>query len=101
MFPATPSDKRLPTKERVLGVWVGNSYRAYAESRIPPRQDEISDKIGDKQVTIAIDRNTKSMRVASADEGVSWLYSFWFAWYALHPDTTVYGDPPATSGNDR
>lgn len=101
MFPATPADNRLPTKERVLGVWVGDTYRAYPESRFPPGQDAINDRIGDKQVTIAIDRNTKTMRVASADERVSWLYSFWFAWYALHPDTTVYGDPPPTGGNGR
>ena len=101
MFPVTPADSRLPNKERVLGVWVGDAYRAYPESRFPLGQDEISDKIGDKQLTIVIDRNTKTMRVTSADEGVSWLYSFWFAWYALHPDTTVYGDPPAAVGNSR
>lgn len=101
MFPATPADQRLPNKERVLGVWVGETYRAYPESRFPPGQNEVSEKIGDKRLTIALDRNSRTMRVVSADEGVSWLYSFWFAWYAMHPDTTVYGDVSLTGDNLR
>jgi len=95
MFPVAPADRRLPNKERVLGVWVGDTYRAYPESRFPAGQNKISDRIGDKELTIAFDRNTRSIRVVSADKGISWLYSFWFAWYALHPDTTVYGTRPA------
>ncbi|MBT5020155.1 MAG: DUF3179 domain-containing protein [Planctomicrobium sp.] len=91
MFPVTSIDGNFPNKERVLGVWVGEEYRAYPESRFPLDQNQITDKIGDKTLTISFDRNSKSMRVVSADEGISWMYSFWFAWRAMHPETTIFG----------
>ncbi len=91
MFPAAPASQTFQNKERILGIWAGDLYRAYPESGFPAGQDEIEDTIGDKKLTIALDRKTHSLRVAQADEGVSWLYSFWFAWYALHPETTIYG----------
>jgi hypothetical protein len=99
MFPAEPVSMRLPAKERVLGVWVDDEYRAYPESRFRADQAEVADVIGGKSLTIAIDRTSHSMRVVSADEGVSWLYSFWFAWYAVHPNTTIYGDTPPVAGS--
>ncbi len=92
MFPVTPVNKRFPNKERVLGVWVGDQYRAYPESLFPADPPQITDTIGDKNITVVLDRKSHSFRVTHADEGVSWLYSFWFAWYALHPETSVYGD---------
>jgi hypothetical protein len=91
MFPASPRSTLFPNKERILGVWVGESFRAYAESAFPPGESQITDTISGKSFTVELDRKTRSIRVVRADDGVSWLYSFWFAWYALHPDTTVYG----------
>lgn len=96
MFPAKPASQRFPNKERVLGVWVGNWYRAYPESQFPHGQDQITDTLDGKQLTIVLDRKSHSLRAMHADEGVSWLYSFWFAWYALHPETSVYGDAADT-----
>lgn len=92
MFPVAPVSQRFPNKERVLGVWVGDQYRAYPESGFPAGTSEITDVVGDKQITVVLDRETKTLRVAKADDGASWMYSFWFAWYALHPDTSVYGE---------
>jgi hypothetical protein len=28
-----------------------------------------------------------TLRVIEADEGVSWMYSSWFAWYTFRPHT--------------
>lgn len=95
MFPVTPVSQRFPNKERVLGVWVGDQYRAYPESGFPAGTSEITDVVGDKQITVVLDRETNTLRVAKADYGTSWMYSFWFAWYALHPDTSVYGEVSA------
>lgn len=92
MFPVSTASKRFPNKERVLGVWEGDQYRAYPESGFSAEQPSITDTIGAKKFTVAYDRKSHSLRVTQADEGVSWLYSFWFAWSALHPETSVYGD---------
>lgn len=92
MFPVTPLNPRYPNKERVLGVWAGTQFRAYPESAFPADQSRITDTIGDKKITVNFDRTRRTFRVEQADEGVLWLYSFWFAWYSLHPETSVYGD---------
>ena len=91
MFPASPASPLFANKERVLGVWVGETFRAYPESVFPKDQARITDTVADKSITIEFDREHRTLRVVKADAGASWLYSFWFAWYALHPDTTVYG----------
>lgn len=95
MFPVTPVNNQLPNKERVLGAWAGNQFRAYPESRFSAEKPQITDRIGGKQITVEYDSQAGSLRIAQADEGVAWLYSFWFAWYALHPDTSVFGEVSA------
>ena len=90
MFPAKPRDNRLPNKERVLGVWTSDAARCYPESSFGPNRTRVEDTAGDKKIVIAFNPETKSLRVESADDGVQWMYSLWFAWYAFRPATTVF-----------
>jgi hypothetical protein len=90
MFPAKPRSKTLPTKERVLGVWTTGAARCYPESAFSGDRTRIEDAVGDKKVVIAFNPDTKSLRVESAGDGVQWMYSLWFAWYAFRPETTVF-----------
>lgn len=92
MFKVQPMNERLPNKERVLGVWVGESYRAFPESRLPKDGSHVTETIAGKSITVGLDDQDQTIRVTHADDGVSWVYSFWFAWYAFHPETTVHGD---------
>ncbi len=90
MFPATPSSDRLPTKERVLGVWSGKTFRAYPQSAFSPEKPRADELIDGKRILVEFDPASRSMRVARAEEGIEWMYSFWFAWYAFHPETEVF-----------
>ena len=90
MFPARPMSNRLPAKVPVLGVWVGGKARAYPLSAFDPRGETLNQEIDGKRFTLIYDGQHKAVRVASADEGVQWMYSFWFAWYAFRPHTDVY-----------
>ncbi len=54
--------------------------------RQPPT---IQDSVGGRNVTIQFNPAANTLRVVEADEGVSWMYSFWFAWYAFRPHTDV------------
>ncbi len=90
MFPAQPTSDRLPAKERILGVWIGDTYRAYPESAFSEDKTKIEDHFAEERVVIEYNPETKSLRVAEADHGVEWMYSFWFAWYAMHPETEVF-----------
>lgn len=93
MFPVQPSSDRLPEKAKVLGVWgPDGAAKAYPLSSFAgvdsPRTTR--DEVGGKSITLQYDPTADSLRVVEADEGLNWMYSLWFAWYAFHPETGVY-----------
>lgn len=96
VFPARPKSDRLPEKEKVLGVWApdgtAKAYRisAFADWREPV---EFRDRIAERSLTLRYEPGSRSLRVIEADKGLEWMYSFWFAWYAFHPQTEVYDRP--------
>ena len=91
MFPATPRDDRLPAKTRVLGVEAEGELRAYSiEQFIAATDDPVRETLGGRQFTLVPDRVARALRVVDAEEGVEWVYSFWFAWYAMNPDTQLW-----------
>lgn len=90
MFPAKPESNRLPTKERVVGVWTAEAARCYPESAFSRDRPRIEDTIGDERVVIAFNPDTRSLRVEAADQGVQWMYSLWFAWHAFRPGATIF-----------
>lgn len=90
MFPARPMSGRLPTKERVLGVWTDTAARAYPASAFGRERRRIADEIDGKKVVIEYNPEARSLRVVEADESVEWMYSLWFAWYAFRPETEVF-----------
>ena len=98
MFAVHPTSEALPPKERVLGVWYGGSYRAYPESAFSTERTTVEAELGGKRVAIDWIPASKTLRVASADEGVHWMYSLWFSWYAMYPETTVYERPDGNAG---
>ena len=95
MFPAQPSSDRLGAKERVLGVWTGQSARAYHSSAFSRDRSRIADEIDGKTIVVEHHFESDSLLVVEAPPSVEWMYSLWFAWYAMHPHTDVYeGNSP-------
>ena len=90
MFPAQPTSDRLPVKERVLGVWSGNAVRAYPLSAFSRENRVAEGRIDGKRLVVEYLPDAGSLRVAEAEHGVEWMYSLWFAWYAMHPETEVF-----------
>ena len=90
MFPATPESDRLPTKSRILGVWTDEAARAYPESMFSPDRTRVEDEFDGKKIVIEFNPEAKSVRVVEADDGIHWMYSLWFAWYAMRPETDVF-----------
>ncbi len=89
MFPARPSSDRLPAKEKVLGVQVGGKTRAYPRLAFSEQRRRIEDQLGGRRVVVEFNPAADSLRVVEAAEGVTWVYSLWFSWYAMHPETGV------------
>jgi hypothetical protein len=96
MFPVRPTSDQLPEKAKVLGVRGTNgTAKAYPLSAFAgadsPRT--IRDEVGGKAITLRYEPEADSLRVVEADEGLEWMYSLWFAWYAFHPETRVLEGP--------
>jgi len=89
MFPATPLSNALPLKEKIIGVWDEATALAIAVSAFGRKSGEIEKTINGKKVVVAFDAGTQTIRVASADDGLQWMNTFWFAWYAFRPQTEL------------
>lgn len=99
MFPVSKSDKQFLNKSMVLGITVNGKTRAYPYQKFANvwKPTTLQETFEGKKFTLLWNPEAQSLRVEAADEGVDWAYSFWFAWYAFHPETEIYSaDSPAT-----
>ncbi|MCA9063107.1 MAG: DUF3179 domain-containing protein [Planctomycetaceae bacterium] len=89
MFPVNHQDHRLPAKTRVIGLWAADQFVAVPVTAFSPDQTEIHSSVNGLKFTVVYAPDTKSMRVMQADSKVQWMYTFWFAWSAFHPETDL------------
>jgi len=95
MFPVSHQDERLPHKTPVLGVTAGGLAMAFeVEAYLARAELRSTHQLAGKQFTVVGDPEGRSLRVEQADEGVEWLYAFWFAWVAFEPDTKLWFASP-------
>jgi hypothetical protein len=96
MFPVTAVSRRYHPKEAVLGLDIDGHFKVYPFVELEQSADTFSDKVGETVVTIRYD---SKHRTASAfdQQGrqLPGVRTFWFAWYAFHPETEVYRAPKA------
>ena len=88
--PQAPAD-RIALKTPVLGVWNSAGSRAYplpAFSGEPSRS--LTQSLGETSFTIIWEAEADSLRITDIEGALNSAYSFWFAWYAFHPETEVY-----------
>lgn len=90
MFPVNRTDDRLVAKTPVLGVWSGDTAKAYPVNAFSSDHRQIREELDGKSFTIEFDPESQSLRVVEADAGVEWMYSFWFAWAAFRPETALF-----------
>jgi hypothetical protein len=91
-FPVAHESALLPSKSRVVGVMSGDLARAYPLVTLAaggPRQ--IIDEIDGARVVLRID-GPDTAAILEAPDGATVMQTFWFAWYAFHPETEVYGE---------
>ncbi|MFG0334577.1 MAG: DUF3179 domain-containing protein [Maioricimonas sp. JB049] len=93
MFPVRPLPPQgMPYKEPVLGVWTDGAARAYPLKSLRRIEDSsgLKQTLGSESFTLQLDPPTATARITEASEGIDHAYTFWFAWYAFHPETEVY-----------
>ncbi|MES9961763.1 MAG: DUF3179 domain-containing protein [Sedimenticola sp.] len=90
-FPVKHKDRRYHPKERVLGVEVDGQFKAYPFAELSQTSGRLADEVAGKQLVVHFDDASNSARVTDT-QGNEFpaIMSFWFAWYAFHPDTGVF-----------
>jgi hypothetical protein len=91
-FPVKNLDRRFHPKEKVLGVEVNGVFKAYPFTLLAQAKTPIVDKINGKAFKVFYDAESQKAFVTDENDiVVPSLVSFWFAWYAFHRNTLVYG----------
>lgn len=91
-FPLSKQDARFHPKETLIGVEVKGKFKAYPFSALEKlKGKELKDTFNGQELLIRYDAESKSARVfTKAGEELPAVTTFWFAWYAFHPQTAVY-----------
>lgn len=90
MFEVTATDGRFHPKEWVIGVEINGIFKAYPFSQLPKGLGELLDKVGGQNIRVVFDHANRSGRIYAGEKPHPSTMSYWFAWYAFHPDTLVY-----------
>jgi len=88
---------RYHPKERVLGLTLGDSHKAYPYIELNKNNNNrFTDSFNGKTFIIHWNKEEQSGHVTNSEgEIVPTVQAFWFAWYAFHPDTKLFSPSKA------
>jgi hypothetical protein len=92
MFPVANKSNQYSNKELVLGVTVGDNFKAYPFKELRKNgATTFEDSIAGTKLTIEWNKKEAYARVLTADgEELPTVIVYWFAWYAFHPNTVLF-----------
>jgi len=90
-FPVKKRNRAYHPKEKIIGVEVNGSYKAYPFSELEKAGNEIEDSFNGKKFRVLFDSEAEAARIVN-EEGleIPSFVSFWFAWAAFHKKTEVF-----------
>ena len=90
-FDVENKDDRIHPKDVIFGIELNGMYKAYRESDLK-EQEIIEDELAGIRIRIErFDDGRVAVTNIDTDEELVKERDFWFAWYAFHPDTELYG----------
>lgn len=97
-FPVAVSDGRLPRKQAVVGVRLGDVARAYPVATIQSApHGRLEDRVGDHRLVLEATQQG-GVTVIQAPPEAQVVHTFWFAWVSFHPNTElVTRDSPSSA----
>lgn len=95
-FPVAATSDRFPSKKIVTGIELNGGFLAVPKEEFKAI-GSAETELGGQTITFTYHHGLDTI-TAAADDGTDVLAfdSYWFAWYAFHPDTDVF-----TAGTDR
>ncbi|MFO8003339.1 DUF3179 domain-containing protein [Thioalkalivibrio sp.] len=97
LFPVAFRMQGQHPKTPVVGVRIGDQARAYPFPAFPESgRHRLEDTLAGREITVLIDADAQTGQVFDAQgEEIPSIISYWFAWYAFHPQTERYTGEPA------
>jgi Protein of unknown function (DUF3179) len=90
-FPVGHTSKRYHPKEQVMGVEIDGRFKAYPFVELGKTSGSFDDTFAGQDLRIVFDKEHRSASVADANgRELPGVVTFWFAWYAFHPQTDVF-----------
>lgn len=90
-FPVSKKDPRYHPKEQVIGLEIKGQFKAYPVAELSLTQGTLKDEFAGQVIRIEYNPVSQSARFFD-QQGIELavIRTFWFAWYAFHPETAVY-----------
>lgn len=90
-FPVNARSARYHPKERVIGFELDGRFKAYPFAELSKVESPLEDNFGGQDLVVLFDAATRSGEIRdSSGKLLPSINSFWFAWYAFHPETEVF-----------
>lgn len=87
-------DPRLPPHDEVVGLKIGESFRAYPLKAVETA-GELRDTDGSSEIVLTWDPGGGGIHATVDGARVHVQRHWWLAWSEFHPDTTLWGAPAA------
>lgn len=91
-FPLSSNSRRYHPKERVIGLQIGDKFKAYPFKELGKlNETKLVETFNGKKITVNFDiENRDGSVLDSKGDPLPTVNGFWFAWYAFHPDTEIF-----------
>ncbi len=94
MFPVTSASRRYHPKEEVFGIEIEGRFKVYPFIELEKRPAEFTETVYGHLITIRYDRKHRSVAAFNrSGKQLPGVRTFWFAWYAFHPQAEIYVAP--------
>lgn len=93
MFPVRNRNRLIPPKTKIIGFEIDGKIKAYPLFTLPDSKTKIiQEEIEGLTIQIHHDRSSESAYVTDVNgKMLPTVSTYWFAWYAFHPETELYG----------
>lgn len=90
-FPVGDVRGDLSPKDRILGIELNGTARAYPLEKLTRTSGRHVDRMAGQAVVIKVE-NAEVVSVEDTQgDPLDHIFAYWFAWQAFHPETTVWG----------
>lgn len=90
-FPVEAQDSRIHNKDVIFGIEIDGVFAAYREEDVK-EQGTIDDEVNGVNIRLeAMEDGSVLITHVDTGEKIAKERDFWFAWYAFHPETRLYG----------